>query len=309
MCYSALVEQRYQAYVRRFGAVIDIREFVRRYGMRNEDRRVKFPRALDLAFLADDDPALAPVRALIQAWDLAEAERLQRELFTQRRRVADAERALQTKVTRKAGEDVRIGSAKVEASRRRLADLRRTQPIERDARIFPGVDALVLTAEGDRLVLQPMRYQCRPAGKPATYDSRYPGTYNARRDNLEGFWKGQFGISHGLVLVEKFYENVERDGRNQVLEFVPDDGEPMLVACLTSLWQDPKGALPDLRSFAAITDEPPAEVAAAGHDRCIIPIKSEHLETWLNPKGRSLAELYAVLDDRHRPHYAHREAA
>ena len=32
-----------------------------------------------------------------------------------------------------------------------------------------------------------MRYQCRLAGKPAFYDVKFPGTYNARRDNLEGF--------------------------------------------------------------------------------------------------------------------------
>jgi hypothetical protein len=37
------------------------------------------------------------------------------------------------------------------------------------------------------------------------------------------------------------------------------------------------GDFEDLWSFAAITDEPPQEVAAAGHDRCIIPIKEEHL--------------------------------
>lgn len=36
-------------------------------------------------------------------------------------------------------------------------------------------------------VLRPMRYQCRPAGKPAAWDRKYPGTYNARRDNLQGY--------------------------------------------------------------------------------------------------------------------------
>ncbi len=37
---------------------------------------------------------------------------------------------------------------------------------------------------------------------------KYPGTYNARRDNLQGFWKGQFGHTHGLIVVNAFYENV-----------------------------------------------------------------------------------------------------
>ena len=57
-------------------------------------------------------------------------------------------------------------------------------------------------------VIKPMRYGCRPAGKPAFYDVKYPGTYNARRDNLQGFWKNQFGHTHGLIVVNAFYENV-----------------------------------------------------------------------------------------------------
>ncbi len=62
-------------------------------------------------------------------------------------------------------------------------------------------------------------------------------------------------------------------------------------------------------SFAAITDEPPPEVAAAGHDRCIIPIKPENIDAWLNPDQRNLAAQYSILDDRERPYYEHRMAA
>jgi putative SOS response-associated peptidase YedK len=116
-----------------------------------------------------------------------------------------------------------------------------------------------------------------------------------------------------------FYENVSRarmEGRtlaegekdeNVVLEFRPGNGQQMLVACLWSRWAAP-GA-PDLLSFAAITDEPPPEVAAAGHDRCIIPIKEEHVDAWLNPDPAELAKQYAILDDRDRPYYEHQLAA
>jgi putative SOS response-associated peptidase YedK len=62
-------------------------------------------------------------------------------------------------------------------------------------------------------------------------------------------------------------------------------------------------------SFAAITDEPPPEVAAAGHDRCIIPIKPENVDAWLDPKQGDLSVMYAILDDRERPYYEHRLAA
>jgi putative SOS response-associated peptidase YedK len=68
--------------------------------------------------------------------------------------------------------------------------------------------APVMVMENGRRVIKPMRYQCRPAGKPAFYDTQFPGTYNARRDNLRGFWKGQYGHTHGLILVDAFYENV-----------------------------------------------------------------------------------------------------
>ncbi len=49
-------------------------------------------------------------------------------------------------------------------------------------------------------------------------------------------------------------------------------------------------------SFAAITDEPPPEIAAAGHDRCIIPIKPENVDAWLNPDPSNLEAMYAILD-------------
>ena len=64
---------------------------------------------------------------------------------------------------------------------------------------------------------------------------------------------------------------------------------------------------PELLSFAAITDEPPPEVLAAGHDRCIVPVRPENLQAWLNPAGSTLDELDAILEDR--PFYEHRMAA
>jgi putative SOS response-associated peptidase YedK len=161
-----------------------------------------------------------------------------------------------------------------------------------------------------------MRYQCRLA---AFYDTKFPGTYNARRDSLEKFWKGQFGTSHGILVANAFYENVNRhrlegrelredeDVQNVILEFRPRPQQDMLVACLWSRWTGPSE--PDLLSFAAITDEPPDEVAAAGHDRCIIPIKPQNLQAWLNPQPGDLATQYAILDERERPYYEHRLAA
>ena len=94
--------------------------------------------------------------------------------------------------------------------------------------------------------------------------------------------------------------------QNVILEFRPQPAQEMLVACLWSHW---KQGEEELLSLAAITDEPPAEVAAAGHDRCIIPIKPENVDAWLNPDPKNLATQYAILDERWRPYYEYRMAA
>lgn len=158
-----------------------------------------------------------------------------------------------------------------------------------------------------------------PAGKPAMYDRKYPGTYIARRDNLEGFWKGLFGHTHGILAINAFYEHVSAaalegrtltDGEKDatvVLEFEPNPPIDMLVACLWSRWQGKDE--PDLLSFAVITDDPPPEIEAAGHNRCVIPIQPAQVDAWLHPAAGELAPLYALLDARERPYYEHRMAA
>jgi putative SOS response-associated peptidase YedK len=114
-----------------------------------------------------------------------------------------------------------------------LRDLGRREPRDRDSRIYPWSWAPVICVENGQRLIRPMRYLCRPAGKPATYDTRYPGTYNARRDSLEGYWRAQFGHTHGLLLAHRFFEHVEApDGLNRMLEFMPRDGSIMLIACL-----------------------------------------------------------------------------
>jgi putative SOS response-associated peptidase YedK len=318
VCYSAQVWQAYQDYVRRFGAEISIREFVELYASREKGAKVKTTKAMDDAFLRAGTPETRVIAQAIEAWNAEQTAELEQSLFRQRKRLADAERTLRTKPTKKALEEQRIASNKIDWAKGRLADLRRTEPEERDRRIFPGVYAPVMVIEQGRRVIKPMRYQCRPAGKPLLYDEKYPGTYNARRDNLEGFWKGQFGHTHGIIVCDTFYENVSRhkvEGRelvkdevekNVVLEFRPQPRQDMLIACLYSHWrQDGE----QLWSFAAITDEPPQEVAVAGHDRCIIQIKDEYLDAWLDPDKNDLAALFAILDDREQLCYEHMIAA
>lgn len=267
-------------------------------------KRPRAPRALELDAIANGPPGIA---AAVAEADQAEADRLTQEVFAQRKRVADAQRALQVKETKKAREDVRIGTNKMEAALRRLDELKQPAGGSGLGRIYPGYYCPVLVKEAGRYVLRPMRYQCRLPGWTEIIERKYPGTYNARRDKLESSWGKVFGFTHGVVLATAFYEHVERDGQDQILEFSPSDGRDMIAACIWTRTTDRDGT--PLYSFAAVTDEPPEEVAAAGHDRCIIPIRRENLDAWLQPAAADLAALYAVLDDRERPYYEHRLAA
>ncbi|VBT21796.1 Uncharacterised ACR, COG2135 [Burkholderia pseudomallei] len=319
MCYSAQIKADYGRFVRTFGARIGLEEFTRLYWAREQGAAVSIPKAMDTMFMEPKTAGDQRIKEMIERFNRSQAAKLEEELFKQRARLADAERALIVKATKAATESKRIATNKVEALRRRLDDLRRTEVVERDARIFPGHFAPVIVMENGERVVKPMRYQCRLPDRPASYDKRFPGTYNARRDNLEGFWKQLFGLSHGLLVATAFFENVskaklerrelnagEKD-ENVVLRFEPRPVEDMLVACLWSRWRG--SGEPDLLSFAAITDEPPPEVAAAGHDRCIIPIKPDNVDAWLRPEAENLAAQYLILDDRQRPYYEHRLAA
>jgi putative SOS response-associated peptidase YedK len=67
----------------------------------------------------------------------------------------------------------------------------------------------------------------------------------------------------------------------KIIYFQPKDQEIMWSA---SIFEESKIESGLLRSFAAITDEPPPEVVAAGHDRCPVFLAKENFERWLTPK-------------------------
>src|SRR5690606_1985165 len=173
-------------------------------------KRPKMPRALELAALAAAPP---PIAQAVRQADQAEIDRLTQEVFSQRKRVADAERALQVKETKQAREDVRIGTNKVEAAMRRLDERKKPPGDSGRGRIYPGYYCPVVVKEGDRYVVRPMRYQCRLPGWTEAVERKYPGTYNARRDKLESSWGKVFGFTHGVILATAFYEHVDRDGQ------------------------------------------------------------------------------------------------
>lgn len=322
MCYSAQIEADYEKYVREFGATISLKRFVELFWEKRKDGGwTKIPKAMREAFRRPQGEEGFELAKLVAEGDRELADKLCQEIAAQQERLTKSEEVLAgPKPTKKAAEDQRIATNKVKAAQRNLHDLTRTELDDKDSRIYPGLWAPVMIEKDGKRIVVPMRYQCRLPGWNETIERKYPGTYNARRDKLEESWGKLFGHRHGIMIVTRFYENVSRhkmEGRelqpgekeeNVVLEFNPMPPQQMLVACL---WNLSPGANhgTDLFSFAAITDEPPPEVAAAGHDRCIVPIKPEHVDAWLSPDPNNLEALYAILDDRARPYYAHKLAA
>lgn len=317
MCYSAEAWTLYKQYVDEFGADIDIKAFWELYLGRDEAYRVrgklsdgtKIPKGMDLNFLRPNTDLARSIQDLIGEWNGRKLEQSQIELDKQRARLAAAEEKLAVKPTKTAANEQRIATNKIKQMERWIADAKRTSHKPSvDDRIFPLWYAPVLLIEDGKPIVRPMRYLCRPNGMAAstdyTKDGKVSGKYNARRDNLTKFWRKQFGHNHCLMLAETFYENVD-DGRggSKEIHFQPRTGESMYIACLYSHWVDPTGKEPDLWSFAAITDDPEPEVAAAGHDRTIINIKPEHAQAWLMPEGRSDEELFAIFDDKRHPYY------
>jgi len=304
MCYSAQLQAAYMRYLRETGCEMDIDQFVEIFGARVSDTSIRIPRAIERWFDAPKNDGERKIKQYIDEYRNAEITRLEREVFAQKKRLADAERTLASKPTKAAAESQRIATNKIEQALTRLERLKAEKPDPAEARIFPLHFAPIVMQVGAKRLMRLARYHCRKPGEPAFIDRKLPGLYNARRDSLGKYWKGLFGTSHAVMLADSFFENVDRDGKNQVLHFVPRPAGTMMIACLYAEWRDARDGTP-LLSFAAITDEPPAEVAAAGHDRMIINLKPENLDAWLSPQGRSDEELQRILSDRQAPYYEH----
>lgn len=315
MCYSAQVVQLVKDALRRYDIRMDYTEALKLFLQRRDDPGITISRVFEKNFDEPKNDIERQIKALIDEHRGRLMTKWEAELFKQKTRLNTAQRKLQSKVTKAAENDVRIATTKIEALSTKLANLRGNVLTLDDERIFPFHYAGVIIKDASGYLLTPMRYQCRPAGKPAFYDTKFPGLYNARRDSLEDFWRGQFGKHHALAIIESFFENVKQHDlehrelapgekeQNVVLQFNPTPATDMLVACVWSHWTDPSA--PDLRSFAVITDDPPAEVAAAGHNRCPINLKAENVEAWLTPQGRSDVDLQSILEDKQRPFYQH----
>lgn len=114
MCYSAQILADYRKFVRTFGALMDIHEFARLFFERAEGTsKAKVPKAMEDAFAQPQTEAEREIKALIEKFNAEQTSKLEQDLFKLRKRLADAERTLQTKVTKAAAESRRIATDKI----------------------------------------------------------------------------------------------------------------------------------------------------------------------------------------------------
>jgi putative SOS response-associated peptidase YedK len=310
MCYSAQVESKWRRHVRDMEARIALSDFRELAQLRLADPgRYRLPRGFDLEFADPQSDEEGEIKGLIDEYRKAQTSKLETETFTQKKRLADAERKLAVKETKAASESKRIAATKITQALQKLALVSDNRPHPNDYRIFPRNYAPIILMRDREKVMVPARYLLRQPEKPAFMDDKLSGNYNARRDNLTKFWRKEFGTTHAVMAITSFFENVVGpDGQNVVLHFNPREPSVMLIACLFAEWSDPKTG-EKLLSFAAVTDAPPEEVAAAGHDRMVIRLTRENVDRWLTPQGRSDEELQAILNERQPAYYEHRVAA
>jgi putative SOS response-associated peptidase YedK len=310
MCYSAQIESKWKHHVREMEARLAWSDFRELAQLRLADPgKYRLPRGFDLEFANPETDEERAIKDLIGQYRAAQVSKQETEIFTQRKRLADAERKLAVKETKAATDSKRIAGTKVRQALGKLALLSEDKPHANDYRIFPRNYAPIILMRDGEKVMVPARYLLRQPGKPAFIDDKLSGNYNARRDNLTRFWRKEFGATHAVMAVTSFYENVTGpDGQNVVLHFNPREPGVMLIACLFAECSDAKSG-EKLLSFAAVTDDPPEEVKAAGHDRMIIRLTRANVDRWLTPQGRSDDELQAILSERQPAYYEHRVAA
>lgn len=281
---------------RLFRSRADYDAFLQLYMQRLKDPALKIPVGLDRYFVLSQDPEEKKLAPLARQFHEEEKGRIRDEIKATEKELKELS----------AGKPSAAAKKKIDVRERRLEklgrkldfDFDRISPL--DERIYPGYFApVILSREGER-TLVPMRYRVRrPDGGEVPYQYN---VFNARRDSLQSAatWKPLFTRTHAIFPFTKFFEWVEREGEKHEISFVPEERAMMWAA---SLYSAPRGG--GYLSFAMVTDEPPPEVAEAGHDRCPIFLDSNLLDDWLTPAGKSPEHLLGLLDHKEKTFYNH----
>lgn len=306
--YSATVWTDPKLYASHFRGLVRQNAFLTCFGRRAAGERVVIPWEVDQAYLETTEPEFEPARNLVMGHRLAQIRAAEAEIASQSARLVDAEQRLAIQPSKAAGHSTRMAKQKIAAAERRRDSLIRGAEQSHLGRMFPGSFVPVVTMQGGQVVVEPMRYQCRPSHIERRMENLLDSPHHARRDSLEGRWQREFGRTHAVIAVESFFESVSLHRlHNRKLakgdditalehEFLPQPRQTLCVACLWSHWQRP--GQPDLHSFAMIVDRAPPEVVEVGQEWCPVAIKDENIHAWLNPDSSDLAGCQAILDDR-----------
>lgn len=307
MCYSAMVRSDLSKLARQMGASIDTEAFVRLYAMREKNINLKIPLGMAAYFLEEGASAGRSIMNSIKAYNLLEDARRKQELTEIETEILEIESRLKIKVTKTQQKALEVKSRKRDKILAKVVgEVEETEA--KDAyRIYPFYFAPVVKLEKNARIITPMRYRILPrTGNeiPTKYN-----VFNARRDSLfkAATWKQTFGKYHAIFPFLKFYEWVEQGGDKVEVSFSPDGYNGMWAASLFEEYKDSNLGL--IRSFAMVTDEPPPEVAAAGHDRCPVFLKESLLDEWLRPEIKQPEDLERLLDFKEPTHFSHLKAA
>jgi putative SOS response-associated peptidase YedK len=319
MCYSAEVYADWRKY-QRYGGTLDLKAFVDLFFQQGKKGTFTklVPKAVrdafDQAAGQDEQSVKAAVTRAYQDVIL----HFEEIIVEQTERLLKAQAKLAKKPTKTAENEARIAQNKINDANERIEQTRATAK-EHDgfARVWPGHFCPVLIrdpATGERKIV-PMRYRCRLVGWTEKDEKLKPGTYNARMDSLKTAWRGIFGHFHGVVVARRFFESVllhdnqqralapgEKE-QNIEIAFTPEPQQEMLLACLYRYVEPEDGE--GFYTFAAVTRDPPPEVLAAGHNRCVIPLRPENLDAWLDPDPKNLGAQYAILEEPIDAFYQH----
>jgi putative SOS response-associated peptidase YedK len=306
MCYSAMIEASVRDLSFRYQARVDVAAFIELFGEQEQTGKLKLLKGFE-SFVDGEAPETArSFRNRMARWKARQRESLLEELSSQEVRLTRAQERQVRGESKTVLNEIRIAGNKINQIRARIEELERPLPLSGE-RIFPGVFAPLIVWQNEERWIRPFRYRLRPAGEPESFDKKFDGTYNIRRDRLKEvrWWRDLYGSHHGVLVMRSFFEHVSSpDGSSRILEFREEREFDLLVPCLFD--RNDEGSKP-LDSFGLITDDPNPEVLAAGHDRTPLFIRPESLSQWLDTESAgSVREFDRILGDPLPTRFIHR---
>lgn len=310
MCYSAMVYAEYRSVARNYSGDICWHEFKDMVDQRERgielDYSIKIPDGLIEGLIAQGGSAANEIALYQRRWKVVERRMLEQAMQEAGTEFLLAEEKMKAKATKTNQKAVETKKRKFDKAKLALENA--NKPAGDRYRIYPLYFAPIVIEDVGKRLIVPARFRILPrTGVEVPYGYN---VFNARRDSLQSArnWKPLFSRQHAIFPFANFFEWVERDGQSVEIRFNPDGhNEGMHAASLYEIYQHPD--LGQIRSFALVTDEPPPEVAAAGHDRCPVFLAHNKIDQWLNPGEQTFQQLDELLDHIERTYYSHFLAA